>query len=112
MSLEVNKYLLDILESIDSIESYLGPAKDFNKFSASPLLQDAVMRRLEIIGEATNRILKIKPGITISEKRRIVGLRNKVAHEYDIISIENIWVIVVRHLPVLKSEVERLLKEK
>jgi uncharacterized protein with HEPN domain len=109
MKLEVSKYLTDILESIDAIESYIGKTKDFTEFSKSPLLQDAVMRRLEIIGEATNKILKIEPEIPISEKRRIVGLRNKVAHEYHIISLENIWAVVIRHLPLLKLEVERLL---
>jgi len=112
MKLEVKKYLLDILESIGAIDTYLSGKRDFKEFEKSPITKDAVIRRLEIIGEAMNRILSINPDISISNSRKITGLRNKIAHEYDDISIENIWAIIVNHLPVLKKEAEQLLLEK
>jgi len=66
---------------------------------------------LEIIGEAMNRILKEDPDFLIEDARRIVGLRNQIIHGYDSISDENIWGVVINHLPNLKTEVENLIKE-
>ena len=76
MQREIRKYLFDIKFSIDSINSYLGDKRDFNEYLANKLLRRGVERELEIIGEATNRILKIDPAIAISDARRIVSLRN------------------------------------
>jgi uncharacterized protein with HEPN domain len=75
------------------------------------MLKRAVERNLEIIGEAMNRILKEDPDFTIKEAFRIVGLRNQIIHGYDSVSDENIWSIIVNHLPKLRSEVETLTKE-
>ena len=61
---------------------------------------------LEIIGEAVNRIIKENPDFTISNARRIIGLRNQIIHAYDSISDENIWSIVINHIPNLKQEIE------
>ena len=110
MNLETNKYLYDIKDSVRMIESYLGLKRNFNEFKSDMYLQDAVMRRLEIIGEAVNRILKSNPEIKISEPRKIVAFRNKIAHEYDSITIEYVWAVLSKNLPVLKTEVEALLK--
>ncbi len=109
MKLEEKKYLLDILESIQVIEQYLGKNRVFEDFNRNQQLQDAIIRRLEIIGLATNKLLKENPDILISNSRKIVGFRNKVAHEYDRISLENIWAILIKYLPTLKDEVEKLL---
>lgn len=72
----------------------------------------AVERHLEIVGEALNRILKRDPSFEdkIKNARSIVGLRNQVIHAYDNISDENIWSILINHLPKLKNEIIRLLK--
>ena len=75
------------------------------------MLKRAVERNLEIIGEATNRILARDPEIEISNARKIVNLRNFVIHSYDSISDENIWAIVINNLPSLKTEVLKLLEE-
>ena len=70
-------------------------------------------RLLEIIGEALNRILKREPPFEdkIKNARSIVGLRNQVIHPYDNISDENIWSILINHLPKLKKEIKELLQE-
>ena len=69
----------------------------------------AVERNIEIIGEAVNRIGKQNQSIQINNAKRIIGTRNRLAHEYDSISIEIIWTIVVNELPNLKIEVNNLL---
>jgi uncharacterized protein with HEPN domain len=73
---EVLKYLHDIQISIDSIFDYLSDKRDFNEYISNKLLRRGIERKLEIIGEATNRILKIDPQINISDARGIVDLRN------------------------------------
>ena len=67
--------------------------------------------QISIIGEATNRILKIEPSIMISNAKQIVGTRNYLIHGYDSLRIEMIWAIVVNDLPKLKQEVIYLLNQ-
>ena len=74
------------------------------------MLRRAVEREFEIIGEALNGIDKIDTRIEISGKKQIIGLRNRVIHGYDKIDDELVWGIIVRHLPILKSEISELLK--
>ncbi len=72
-------------------------------------LQHAVERNIEIIGEAVNSLLKLYPEINITNARRIVDARNKIIHSYDGIQPEQIWDIIINHLPTLKTEVHKLL---
>ncbi|HCY41159.1 MAG TPA: antitoxin [Prolixibacteraceae bacterium] len=103
------KYLFDIQTCIGNIDSYIGDPKLFDTFEKNQMLQDAVERNLEIIGEAINQLLKINPSIPISNARRIVDARNKIIHGYDSLEPVNIWAIVINHLPTLKQEVTGLL---
>ena len=111
MMLEIKKYLFDIQTSIDSINSYLGDNRDFNAYKTNKLLKRAIERELEIVGEAAGRILKIDPGFPIENARKIVDLRNWVIHGYDIIDDIIIWGIILIQLPILKNQVEVLLKD-
>lgn len=111
MDNRVKKLLFDILTSINNIESYLGEKKEFDFYSESQMLQHAVERNIEIIGEAVNKLLKAHPEIRITNSRRIVDARNKIIHGYDEIENVQIWGIVINHLPTLKIEVERLLSK-
>ncbi|HEY4789593.1 MAG TPA: HepT-like ribonuclease domain-containing protein [Bacteroidales bacterium] len=111
MQLEIQKYLFDIRESIDSINDYLGDIRDFKIYQNNKLLRRGIERELEIIGEAANRILKINPEIKIDNARKIVDLRNWVIHGYDKIDDVIIWGIVSRQLPLLKNQVEELLNK-
>ncbi len=110
MQHEIMKYLYDIQESINSITEFLGNTQDFKQYQSNKLLRRGVERELEIIGEATNRILKIDPNIGISDARRIVDLRNWVIHGYDKVDDVLIWGILSRDIPKLKSQVEKLIK--
>ena len=104
---EIKKYLYDIHESICSIESYLGSQRDFNVYMENKMLRRAIEREFEIIGEAMNQTVKLLPDIPISGKYQIIGMRNRVIHGYDKIDDEIIWGTIVRHLPILKSEIEK-----
>lgn len=110
MDNEIKKYLFDIKESVDSIENYLGDKRDFNVYKSDKMLRRAVEREFEIIGEAMNRIDKIDSEIIISSKKQIISLRNRVIHGYDKIDDEIIWGTIVRHLPILKKEINNLMK--
>jgi len=103
------KLLLDILTSINNIDNYIGKQKLYEKYDATPMLQDAVERNIEIIGEAINRLLKIESTIEITNARRIVDARNKIIHGYDEIENTQIWAIIINHLPILKKEVIQYL---
>ncbi|MFP4024543.1 MAG: DUF86 domain-containing protein [Thiohalospira sp.] len=110
MELKIQKYLYDIITSINSIYEYLGESRDFNEYSENKLLRRAVERELEIIGEASNRILKIDSEFPIDNARKIVDLRNWVIHGYDKVDDVIIWGILTYHLPKLKNQVENLMK--
>ena len=109
MDNKTRKLLFDILTSINNIDSYIGQQKEFENYDNTPMLQDAVERNIEIIGEAVNKLLNIEPEIMITNARRIVDARNKIIHGYDEIENAQIWVIIINHLPILKKEVSQYL---
>lgn len=110
MQREVKKYLFDILSCIEKIENFIGTPKLFAEFNKNMMLQQAIERNLEIIGEAMNNILKIFPEINITNARKMVDTRNRIIHGYDDIQAEQIWSIIIKHLPTLKLEVQTLLE--
>ncbi len=66
--------------------------------------------RLEIIGEALNKILKANPEIYISDSRKIIDTRNRIIHGYDSVTSDVLWLIISKSLPILKKEIDKLLK--
>lgn len=112
MDERILKWLYDIHEAINEIESYfIDNPKDFKYYQSNTLLKRAIERDLEIIGEAVNRILKLQPDFPIEYAKRIVGLRNQIIHAYDNISDENIWAILLKYIPNLKEEILKLIIE-
>ncbi|MBM2816007.1 MAG: hypothetical protein HW421_2769 [Ignavibacteria bacterium] len=109
MNDKIRKYLTDIKESIDSIEKYLGEKRDFTIYKENKMLRRAVEREFEIIGEALNQIVKLDNSIKISSKKQIISLRNRVIHGYDRIDDEIVWGTIVKHIPILKNEIEILI---
>jgi len=111
MNEKVLKCLYDIKLAIDEIDSFFSSRdKRFDEYTSDLLLKRAIERNLEIIGEAMNRILKEDPLFSIDNAKRIIGLRNQIIHGYDNISDENIWGIVINHLPKLKEEIHKQIK--
>ncbi|MDR0940849.1 MAG: DUF86 domain-containing protein [Bacteroidales bacterium] len=112
MDSEIQSLLYDILRSIEEIDSFFADRpKLFDDYKKDVRTKRAVERNIEIIGEATNRILKINQHIEISNARKIVEARNRIIHGYDSISDEVIWGIVVRHLPLLKMELSAMIEK-
>jgi uncharacterized protein with HEPN domain len=104
------KFLYDIKLAIDDIESYFeNETRTFDNYTKKSLLKRAIERNLEIIGEAINRILKDDPFFPIENAKKIIGLRNQIIHGYDSVSDENIWGIIMIHLPKLKSEINSMI---
>lgn len=111
MNDKVKKYLFDIKTSINSIIEFLGEERDFDKYQKDKMLRRAVEREFEIIGEALNKTDQIDPSLKITNKERIISLRNRVIHGYDKVDNEIIWGIIIRHLPKLEAEVKSLLEK-
>jgi uncharacterized protein with HEPN domain len=112
MDERILKWLFDIQIAIDEIDGFfLGKERDFNEYKKNLMLKRAVERNLEIIGEAVNRIITRDNSFEskISNAKAIIGLRNQVIHAYDNISDENIWSILINHLPKLKLEVHSII---
>lgn len=111
MEADVKKYLFDIQISIESIFDFLGDRRDFFDYQNSKMLRRAVEREIEIIGEATSKILQIDSTIAITSARQIVDTRNWVIHGYDKVDDVVIWGIITNHLPHLLTEIKALLEE-
>ena len=112
MNEKILKYLFDIKIAILEIDGFFDEEeRNYFSYKSNILLKRGIERNLEIIGEATNRILKVNPSIEITNSKRIIGLRNQIIHHYDSISDENIWSIVTKNLPLLLLEIDKLILE-
>jgi len=110
MENEIKTWLTDIKQAINEIKQFLPEKKDFFEFERDLKTKRAIERDIEIIGEAVNRILRIKSDFKIHNARKIVDTRNRISHGYDKISSDIIWTIVLRDLPGLEIEIDELLK--
>lgn len=98
----------DILESIEKIRLYT-KNYDFGAFESDSKTIDAVIRNLEIIGEAANKLpQEIKEKDEDIKWRRIVGLRNRVIHEYFGVDLEIVWKIINDDLGLLENQLRKL----
>lgn len=112
MDKEIQVWLFDILNSILEIESFVDfEETNFQDYSSDVKTKRAVERNLEIIGEAVNRISKKDENLEITNKSKIISVRNRIIHEYDQVSDELIWSIITQYLPVLEKEVRQYLNE-
>ncbi len=107
------KYLQDILDAINELDSFfVGYPKRFDVFEKDRLRICAVERKTEIMGEAINRILKIEPTFPIPNARAVINTRNRIIHGYDSVETEFLWGLVIRHIPLLKNDIIRLIEER
>lgn len=63
------------------------------------------------MGEAINRILKRDTSFNLPNAKEIINTRNRVIHSYDNVTPEFLWGLVIKHIPILKQDVERLLSK-
>ena len=103
-------FLTDILEAVGRIEEYI-EGYDFERFVNDRKTVDAVLRNLEIIGEAARNIPdEVRERYPSVPWRRIVGLRNVVIHHYFGVDLSVVWVIVSSQLEELKEEIEKIVE--
>ncbi|MDC3412000.1 DUF86 domain-containing protein [Aquibacillus sp. 3ASR75-11] len=98
------------MECITNIESYLPNGED--DFFSSKLIQDAVIRNLEIIGEATKRISKVYREQHLHVPwREMAGLRDVLIHDYFGVDNGIVWNVVEKEIPPLKEKINDLLEQ-
>ena len=104
-------YLDDIIESIEAISTYTG-GLDEDGFRADVLVQDAVLRRLQIIGEAVKRLpLEIREKYRTVPWRQMAATRDVVVHDYSGVDLGLTWSVVTRDLPPVKPQIQGIIAE-
>jgi len=111
MKREWRQYIDDIKECIHCIEIYSKNLTE-GKFAKDQKTQDAIVRRLEIIGEAVKRVpSSIKNKYDEVDWKKAAGMRNVLIHEYYGVDIRRVWKTVKQSIPRFKKELERILSE-
>lgn len=109
MSERDEAYLLDVLIGGRKVLRYLAGVS-WERFQEDELLQDAVLRNLQIVGEAARMISdQWKADHPEIPWRRISGMRNRLVHEYFRVDVEKVWDTVRDDLPALLSQIEPLV---
>jgi uncharacterized protein with HEPN domain len=110
MKNEDTAYLKHIMDAISRINEYIQDL-DYDKFMINNLIQDGVIRQLEIIGEATkrlsNELTQRYPEIPWKD---IAGMRDKLIHGYFGVDLDAVWDTVKKDIPSLKEKMEEIVE--
>ncbi len=103
-------YLLHILDAIKNIEKFTkGCSKE--KFMKAKIIQDSVIRNLEIIGEAAKHVpASVRKKYDSIEWKRIAGMRDILIHEYFGVDLDRVWQVLKVRLPELKEGINNILR--
>ena len=105
-------YLQDVLDAINELESYFTDyPMQFETFEKDFLRRSAVERKVEIMGEAINRILKIDSTFVLPNAKEIINTRNRVIHGYYSVTPEFLWGLIIKHIHILKHDIEQILSK-
>ena len=103
------EFIYDIIEACRRIERYT-QGLSYEDFLENPEKQDAVIRNIEIIGEAVKRLSSdLKERYKELDWKKIAGMRDKLIHHHFGIDIEIVWVVVKKEIPKLLQEMEKIL---
>jgi len=103
--------LKDILEAVERIQRYIGPMGQ-REFLGHTEKQDAVVRNLEIIGEAVRSVpAEVRRKYKQVDWGQIAGMRDKLIHHYFGVNWEILWDVVKEKLPTLKIQVQEILQD-
>jgi uncharacterized protein with HEPN domain len=111
----VEDYLEHIAAAIERATRYLQPLHDLEEFQNNQQVQDAVIRNIEIIGEAVSKINSLAPDFVHQHPQipwaQMRGIRNIVVHEYFFVDLNVVWTTVRNDLAQLKQQIDDLLTE-
>jgi uncharacterized protein with HEPN domain len=103
MKREGKLYIEDIIKSLDNILKYVN-GLSYEEFTKNDMIIDAVIRNLEIMGEASKNIpTEVKSSYTDIPWKEMAGMRDKVIHEYFGVDIDIVWATITKRLPELKT---------
>jgi len=104
-------FIHDILECIERIEKYVS-GLSYDDFIKDDKTKDAVVRNLEIIGEAANQIpMDIRERYKDIPWAQIVGLRYRLIHGYFVVDYDIVWNIIDKEIPDLKIKIKEIFKD-
>ncbi len=104
-------YISDILSSLEEVETFT-EGMTFEKFLSDKKTINAVIRSLEVMGEATKRIPEnLREKYSEIPWKRIAGMRDKLIHEYSGVDLEIVWVVVKEEIPHIKKPLKIALKD-
>lgn len=105
-------YLKDILSALKSIETFV-KGMNYDEFQKDDKTTSAVIRKFEILGEATKNISKsIRNQYQQIPWKEIAGMRDRLIHGYSKVDISLVWETIQNRLPSLKTEIQKILSEK
>ncbi|MFY7867141.1 DUF86 domain-containing protein [Roseateles sp.] len=112
MQRDARAFLWDVIDAAQAIQSFVS-GLDAAGYASSALVNSAVERKFEIIGEALNQLSKREPALAvrIPELGQIVAFRNQLIHGYALVNHRRVWVVIQDALPGLLSCVQGLLEE-
>jgi len=111
MKRDFKDYIQDILSSLEEVEEFT-EGLNFEDFLKDRKTINAVIRCLEIIGEAAKKIPEdLRKGHPEMPWKRMTGMRDKLIHEYHGVDLEIVWTVIKEELPPLKPLIEKVLKE-